>query len=61
MKEIFLNNYECYGYRRVKQELSKSYDVIPPKVEYSLTDKGESLMKVLDELCKWGEENKNKH
>ena len=39
----------------------KSYDVIPPKVEYSLTDKGESLMKVLDELCKWGEENKNKH
>ncbi len=38
----------------------KSYDVIPPKVEYSLTDKGKSLMKVLDELCKWGEENKNK-
>jgi len=31
---------------------------IPPKVEYSLTKRGLSLMKVLDELCYWGEENK---
>lgn len=34
------------------------YNQIPPKVEYSLTKRGESLMKVLDELCRWGEENK---
>ena len=38
----------------------KSYDIIPPKVEYSLTEKGNSLMKILDELCTWGEENKEK-
>jgi DNA-binding HxlR family transcriptional regulator len=36
----------------------KVYDQIPPKVEYSLTDRGQSLMKVLDQLCIWGEENK---
>ena len=34
------------------------YNQIPPKVEYSLTKRGESLMKVLDELCRWGEENR---
>jgi DNA-binding HxlR family transcriptional regulator len=36
----------------------KVYDQIPPKVEYSLTDRGQSLMEVLDQLCIWGEENK---
>lgn len=35
------------------------YQVIPPKVEYSLTEKGQSLMKILDQLCIWGEEHKN--
>ena len=34
------------------------YPVIPPKVEYSLTDRGESLMAVLDQLCVWGNENR---
>lgn len=34
------------------------YPQIPPKVEYSLTEKGISLMKVLDQLCTWGEENR---
>ena len=34
------------------------YPVIPPKVEYSLTDRGESLMVVLDQLCDWGNENR---
>lgn len=37
----------------------KVYQVIPPKVEYSLTEKGQSLMKILDQLCIWGEEHKN--
>lgn len=36
------------------------YPQIPPKVEYSLSERGKSLMKVLDKLCLWGEENKPK-
>ena len=31
----------------------KVYDVVPPKVEYSLTDFGRSFGPVLNELCKW--------
>ena len=38
----------------------KEYPQIPPKVEYSLTERGKSLMAVLDQLCVWGEENKEK-
>lgn len=34
------------------------YPQIPPKVEYSLSEKGKSLMKVLDQLCVWGEHNR---
>lgn len=34
------------------------YPQIPPKVEYSLTERGKSLMKVLDQLCVWGENNR---
>jgi Predicted transcriptional regulators len=36
----------------------KEYPQIPPKVEYSLSDRGKSLMTVLDQLCVWGEQNK---
>ncbi|MDE6456080.1 MAG: helix-turn-helix transcriptional regulator [Dysosmobacter sp.] len=38
--------------------LRKEYPQIPPKVEYRLSDKGRSLMPVLDGLCVWGEENR---
>lgn len=38
----------------------KKYPQIPPKVEYSLSERGKSLMKVLDKLCIWGEENRLK-
>lgn len=38
----------------------KEYPQIPPKVEYSLTDKGASLMEILDQLCVWGTENRPK-
>ncbi len=36
------------------------YPEIPPKVEYSLTERGHSLVRVLDQLCTWGEENRPK-
>jgi DNA-binding HxlR family transcriptional regulator len=30
------------------------YTQIPPKVEYSLTEAGKSLLPILDTLCQWG-------
>lgn len=38
--------------------IRKEYPQIPPKVEYSLSEKGQSLMEILDQLCVWGEKNK---
>jgi DNA-binding HxlR family transcriptional regulator len=35
----------------------KVYAEVPPKVEYSLTDKGESLRPLFSMLSKWGVEN----
>ena len=37
----------------------KEYSQIPPKVEYSLSEKGNSLMPILNEMCKWGLKNIN--
>lgn len=34
------------------------YPQIPPKVEYTLSERGKSLMEVLDQLCTWGEKNR---
>ena len=36
----------------------KEYPQIPPKVEYSLTEIGESLIPILDSLCEWGDNHK---
>ena len=34
----------------------KIYAQVPPKVEYSLTNLGESLMPILSMMCKWGDD-----
>lgn len=36
----------------------KEYPQIPPKVEYSLTERGKSLIPILDGICEWGERNR---
>ncbi len=35
----------------------KDYKVIPPKVEYRITEKGKTLVPLLDFMCAWGYEN----
>ena len=37
--------------------LRKAYAEVPPRVEYSLTEKGKSLFPILELMCQWGEEN----
>ena len=32
---------------------------IPPKVEYGLTERGASLMEVLDAMCTWGSKHRD--
>ena len=36
----------------------EEYPQIPPKVEYSLTERGRSLIPILDQMCDWGEKNR---
>lgn len=36
----------------------EEYPQIPPKVEYSLTERGKSLIPILDWMCEWGDKNR---
>jgi DNA-binding HxlR family transcriptional regulator len=33
--------------------LRRSYDEIPPRVEYALSEKGKSVVPILQNICKW--------
>lgn len=44
--------------------MRKQFDEIPPRVEYSLTDKGNSVVPILQNICRWAgayhrEQNEN--
>ena len=36
----------------------EEYPQIPPKVEYSLTERGKTLIPILDMMCEWGDNNR---
>lgn len=36
----------------------REYPQIPPKVEYSLTERGKTLIPILDNMCEWGVKNR---
>ena len=37
--------------------IRKEYPQIPPRVEYSLSKKGRTLIPILNMMCDWGEKN----
>ncbi|MDL2234056.1 helix-turn-helix transcriptional regulator [Ruminococcaceae bacterium OttesenSCG-928-L11] len=37
--------------------IRKEYPQIPPKVEYSLSEKGRSLYPIMEAMCQWGEQH----
>lgn len=39
--------------------IRKEYPQIPPKVEYSLSERGKSLIPILVSMCEWGGKHKN--
>ena len=46
---------ELEAYQLVHRE---EYPQIPPKVEYSLTERGKSLIPILDQMCEWGDSHR---
>ncbi|UOK59067.1 helix-turn-helix transcriptional regulator [Bacillus sp. OVS6] len=38
--------------------IRKEFPQVPPKVEYSLSDRGLSLVPLLNKMCEWGEKNR---
>ena len=37
----------------------KVYPIVPPKVEYSLTEYGRTLIPILEAMAEWGEKHRN--
>lgn len=35
----------------------EAFNEIPPRVEYSITEKGKTLFPILELMCEWGEKN----
>ena len=61
----WLAEYSVLRYNELKRRLGtishktrEEYPQIPPKVEYSLSVRGRSLIPILDAMCIWGEENR---
>lgn len=38
----------------------REYPQVPPKVEYSLTERGKTLIPIMDQMCEWGDKNRIK-
>lgn len=38
--------------------IRKEYPQVPPKVEYSLSERGESIIPLLNAMCSWGEQHR---
>ena len=47
---------ELEGHGMVEKKI---YTQLPPKVEYSLTDIGRSLLPIIDAMNQWGDANRN--
>ncbi len=39
--------------------IRNEYPQIPPKVEYSLSEKGTSLLPIINQMCQWGRTYEN--
>ena len=39
----------------------KVYPQVPPKVEYSLSEEGNSVLPILEQMCQWGKKYEESH
>lgn len=54
-KTLSINLKELEADQLVHRE---EYPQIPPKVEYSLTERGKPLIPILDSMCEWGDSHR---
>ena len=61
VRQVIPDEFDAINLKQLESDhliIRTEYPQIPPKVEYSLSERGRSLMDVLDQLCVWGENNK---